>query len=59
MAAAGDVNRDGLMDFLVGSIGLDNVQAGASNAGGVDLYLGFRTRKTALSPTLHGVRFTD
>ena len=59
VAAAGDVNRDGLMDFLVGSIGLDNVQAGASNAGGVDLYLGFRTRKTALSPTLHGVRFTD
>jgi hypothetical protein len=59
VAGAGAVHRDGLTDLIVGSIGLDNVPAGASNAGGADVYLGFRTRKTTLSPTLHGVRFAD
>ena len=59
VASAGDVNRDGLADFIVGSIGLDNAPAGAANAGGADLFLGFRTRKTAITRALHGVRFTD
>ncbi len=59
VAGAGDVNKDGVADFIVGAIGLDNISVGAGNAGGADFFLGFRTRKTALSPTLHGIRFTD
>ena len=59
VAGAGDVNKDGVADFIVGAVGLDNAPAGAANAGGAELFLGFRTRKTMLSPMLHGIRFPD
>jgi len=59
VAAAGDVNKDGVADFIVGAVGLDNAPAGAPIAGGAELFLGFRTRKTMLSPMLHGIRFPD
>src|SRR5207245_4598133 len=53
VAGAGGVNKDGLADLIVGATGLDNGPA-ISSAGGAELFLGFRTRKTALSPKLHG-----
>ncbi len=59
VAGAGDVNKDGVADFIVGAVGLDNPPVGAANAGGAELFLGFRTRKTMLSPMLHGIPFPN
>ena len=60
MAGAGDVNGDGLGDIIAGAIGLDNVPLQVANSGGAYVYMGFRTRQTALaSGALHGIRFTD
>jgi len=59
VAGAGDVNGDGLADVIAGGIGLDNAAQFVAQSGGAELFFGFRTRQTAPSHTLHGVRFTD
>lgn len=60
VAGAGDINGDGLGDIIAGAIGLDNVPLQVANTGGAHVYMGFRTRQTALaSGALHGVRFTN
>ncbi len=60
VAGAGDVNGDGLGDIIAGAIGLNNLGLQVENSGGAQVYMGFRTRQTAL-PTgaLHGIKFTD
>jgi hypothetical protein len=63
VAGAGDVNGDGLGDIIagaIGAIGMDNLGLQVTNSGGAQVYMGFRTRRTALaSGALHGIRFTD
>jgi len=60
VAGAGDVNGDGLADVIAGAVGLDNVSLQAASAGGAHVYMGFRTRQTALPlGALHGIRFTN
>lgn len=60
VAGAGDVNGDGLADFIAGEVGLNNDAVQATSAGGARVFMGFRTRQTALaSGALHGIRFTD
>src|SRR6185503_9450467 len=50
VAGAGDVNGDGLGDFIAGATGLDNPGQSVSLAGAAHLYLGFRSTPCVPAP---------